>query len=137
MFFNSMGAGERKLTYKAGDLIKEEVIVPVKNGSKYINAKSIAFCEGLGKETRIKLITGEDIQATVSIDTVDRLLGQINYFRVNSNFIVAIWSIKNRKTFTKDNPVLTLNPDPGKIVTVDPTVMEGFMSWADLIKYDK
>ena len=43
--------------------------------------------------------------ATFPIDSVDRLLGQINYFRVNSGFVVAIWAIKNRKTFSKDNPV--------------------------------
>ncbi|MEI6851381.1 MAG: toxin-antitoxin system YwqK family antitoxin [Bacteroidota bacterium] len=137
MFFNDLGAGERKLTYKDSYLMKEEVIVPTKGGNKYINAKSIAWCEAIGKETHIKLITGEDITATVAIDTVDRLLGQINYFRVNSTFEVAIWAIKNRKTFNKDNPVLTLNPDPGKLVSVDASVMEGFMSWADLIKYDK
>jgi antitoxin component YwqK of YwqJK toxin-antitoxin module len=137
MFFNDLGAGERKLTYQASNLIKEEVIIPTKSGNKYINAKNIAFCEGLGKETHIRLIAGDEVMASVSIDTVDRLLGQINYFRVNPNFIVAIWAIKNRKTFNKDYPVLTLNPDPGKVVTVDPSVMEGFMSWADLIKYDK
>jgi antitoxin component YwqK of YwqJK toxin-antitoxin module len=137
MFFNDLGAGERKLTYNASNLIKEEVIIPIKGANKYINTKTIAYCEGLGKETRIKLITGDEVMASVSIDTLDRLLGQINYFRVNPTFIVAIWSLKNRNSFNKDNPVLTLNPDPGKLVTVDPSVLEGFMSWADLIKYDK
>lgn len=137
MFFNELGAGERKLTYKLGDLLKEEVIVPVKGGLTYINAKTIAWCEGQGKETLIKLIEGKEVRANISIDTVERLLGQINYLRVNPNFVVAIWSIKNRKTFTKDNPELILSPDAGKPVMVDASVIEGFMSWADLIKYDK
>lgn len=136
MFFNELGAGERKLTYKGSSLLKEEVIVPTKGGNKYINAKSIAWCEALGKETLIKLIAGDEITASVNIDTVERLLGQINYFRVNPGFVVAIWSVKNRKTFNKDNPVLTLNPDPGKLVVVDPEVLAGFMSWAGLIKYE-
>jgi antitoxin component YwqK of YwqJK toxin-antitoxin module len=137
MFFNDLGQGERKLTYKNSFLLKEEVIVSTKSDNKYINAKSIAWCEAIGKTTLIKLITGDDVIAIFPIDSVDRLLGQINYFRVNSGFVVAIWAIKNRKTFSKDNPVLVLHPEPGKAVSVDPSVMEGFLSWADLIKYEK
>jgi antitoxin component YwqK of YwqJK toxin-antitoxin module len=137
MFFNDMGAGERKLTYKSSILLKEEVIVPTKSGNKYVNAKSIAWCEAVGRETLIKLVTGDEVLAMVGIDTLDRMLGQINYFRVNSGFVVAIWAIQNRKSFNAGNPLLTLNPDPGKAVSVDSSVMEGFMSWADLIKYDK
>ena len=135
MFFNDIGAGERKLTYKQSILQKEEVIVQTKAGNKYINAKDIAYCEAQGKETRIKLNAGDEIIAIVGLDTVERLLGDINYFRINSTFVISIWAMKNRKTFTKENPVLTLNPDPGKVVTVDASVMEGFMSWAELIKY--
>ena len=135
MFFNDIGAGERKLTYKQSYLLKEEVIIPTKAGNKYINAKDIAYCEAQGKETRIRLNAGQEIIAITTLDTIDKLLGGTNYFRINSTFVIAVWSIKNRKTFNKDNPVLTLNPDPGKVVTVDSSVMEGFMSWADLIKY--
>jgi antitoxin component YwqK of YwqJK toxin-antitoxin module len=134
MFFNDIGAGERKLTYKASELLKEEVIIPTKSGNKYINAKSIAFCEGIGKETRIKLVAGDEIMASVPLDTIEQLLGDVNYFRINQAYVVAIWAVKNRKTFNKDNPVLTLNPDPGKVISVDPAKLEGFMSWADLIK---
>ena len=137
MFFNDLGAGERKLTYKASKLIKEEVVFPAKGANKYINVRDIAFCEGQGKETIIRLNAGDIIETTLTLDAVERLLGEVNYFRVNSNFIVSFWSVKNRKTFDKDNPVLTLNPDPGKAVSVANEYMSGFMSWADLIHYDK
>ena len=55
MFFNDLGQGERKLTYKNSFLLKEEVIVPTKSGNKYINAKSIAWCEAIGKDDSHKI----------------------------------------------------------------------------------
>lgn len=137
MFFNDLGAGERKLTYKSGDLLNEEIIFTTKSGNKFISSKDIAYCEGIGKETLIKLNSGEEILSIYSLDNVERLLGGVNYFRVNHSFVIAFWSVKNRKTFSKENPVLKLNPDPGKVVEVDTSYMVGFMSWAGLIKYDK
>lgn len=136
MFFNPNGQGERKLTYKNSMLIKEEIILKTKAGSKNINPKDVAFCESAGPETKVRLNSGEEVMASTTIDTVERLLGQVNYFRVNNNFIVALWAIKNRKSFNKDNPELILNPDPGKKVLVDFSVLEGFLYWAAILKYN-
>ncbi|MEI6124193.1 MAG: LytTR family transcriptional regulator DNA-binding domain-containing protein [Bacteroidota bacterium] len=137
MFFNGNGTGERKLTFKLGNLLKEEIIVTTKAGLKNINVKEIAFCERKDTTVYVRLNSGEQIQISNKIDDMDRLLGDFNFYRVNVNFIISMWSFKNRKTFKADNPVLTLNPDPGIPVVVEKELVEGFMSWTGLIKYNK
>ncbi len=137
MFFNDKGAAERRLTFKAGNLLNEELVLASKSGNKYINIKDIAFCEKKDSSVFIRLNSGEQILVPYTLTDLERILGEVSYFRINANFIISIWSLKNRKTFSQDNPVLTLNPDPGIPVLIDKAEIEGFMSWAGLIKYDK
>ncbi len=136
MFFNENGFGDRKLTYKAGTVVKEEIITMNKNEKVCTNILDIAYCEQKGTEIFIRLNSGEQIPVSYNLSQMENLLGENHFFRVNANFIIALRSFKNRKTFNIDNPVLTLNPDPGIPVVVEKSLLEGFMSWAGMIKYD-
>lgn len=137
MFFNENNFGERKLTYKNGTLLKEEIILKHQEGSiKYINIEDIAYCYFKDKSTIIKLNSGEELPFSTDFNELEKQLGQYKFFRVKQDFIVSAWSVKNRKTFNTSNPVLILNPDPGKQIEVQKDNLEAFMSWAGIIKYE-
>lgn len=136
MFFNENGLGDRKLTYKGGSLVKEEILVSSKGVSTFVAVSDIAYCYAEKNEVHLKKSSGEEFVTTTSLDDLEKLLDQFNFFRISPDFVIARWSLKNRKDFNKENPVLVLNPDPGKQVKVHPDKIEAFMSWASLMKYE-
>ena len=136
MFFNENGFGDRKLTYKNGILDKEEIVVQSQGTSKFVNADEIAYCFSDKSSVHIKLNSGDDIVVSLNLTDLEKLLDQFNFLRINPDFIISRWSVKNRKTFTKENPVIVLNPDPGTKVLVHSDKLEAFMSWVALIKYE-
>lgn len=137
MFFDENGLGNRKLLYKDGSLAKEEILVLAKGVNTFVAVSDIAYCYSEKNEVHIKKSSGEEFISTTSLDDLEKLLDQFNFFRISPDFIISRWSLKNRKEFKKENPVLVLNPDPGKPVKLSPDKLEGFMSWAALIKYEE
>lgn len=136
MFFNEGGLGNRKLTYKNGTLQKEEILLVSKGVNMFIVMTDIAYSFLEKGEVHVKKNSGEEIISTIKLDELEALLDEFNFFRISPDFLISRWSLKNRKSFTKDNPVIVLNPDPGKQVLVHPDKIEGFMSWASLMKYE-
>ncbi len=137
MFFNENGLGSRKLTYNNGALAKEELLVPVKGSAgNWLVVGDIAFCFSDKDGCHVKKNSGEEILSTVTLNELEQLLDQFNFFRISPDFLISRWSLKDRKLFSKENPVIVLNPDPGRPVKVHPDKLEGFMSWASLMKYE-
>ncbi len=136
MFFSEAGLGNRKLTYKDGLLIKEEILINAKGFSTFVVEKDIAYCYFDKDEVHIRKNSGEEFITSSKLNELETLLDEFNFFRISPDFIISRWSLKNRKTFTKDNPAVILNPDPGRQVMVHPDKIEGFMSWASLMKYE-
>jgi len=137
MFFSENGLGNRKLTYNNGTLMKEEVLVPVKSGAgSWVVVGDIAFCFADKDGCHVKKNSGEEILSSTTLNDFEKLLDPFNFFRVSPDFLISRWSLKDRKLFSKENPVIVLNPDPGRPVKVHPDKLEGFMSWASLMKYE-
>jgi antitoxin component YwqK of YwqJK toxin-antitoxin module len=136
IFYSEAGVPQRRIAYEKDAIKKEELILQTKAGPVTLELSKIAYCEALGTEVKFRLNTGEEIQAKIPLADAEFLLGQFDFMRVNDSFVVAAWAIKNLKTFDTQNPLLTLKPDPGKVVKVDSVYMEAFQSWAGLLKFD-
>ncbi|HOY30965.1 MAG TPA: LytTR family transcriptional regulator DNA-binding domain-containing protein [Bacteroidales bacterium] len=136
MFFDEKGLGDRKLTYKNGSLVKEEILVMSKGNYTFVVMADIAYCFSDMNEVHVKMNSGVEVITSAPLGELEKLLDQFNFFRISPNFIISRWCVKNRKDFVKENPVLILNPDPGKTVMVHPDKIDSFMSWASLLKYE-
>ncbi|HNW89523.1 MAG TPA: LytTR family transcriptional regulator DNA-binding domain-containing protein [Bacteroidales bacterium] len=136
MFFDENSLGNRKLTYNKGQRVKEEILVKDNGPGTWVVVDDVAYCFSENKEVHIKKNSGEEIITTTPLDDLEKRLDQFNFFRISPDFLISRWSLKNRKAFTKENPVLVLNPECGKLVKVNPDKIEGFMSWASLMKYE-
>ncbi len=136
MFFDENSLGNRKLTYNQGQRVKEEILVKDNGPGTWVFVDDVAYCFSENNEVHIKKNSGEEIITPTSLNDLEKRLDQFNFFRISPDFIISRWSLKNRKAFTKENPVLILNPECGKPVKVHPDKIEGFLSWASLMKYE-
>lgn len=136
MYYNPAGSGERRITYRKGIELKEEIQVMIPGMLKIINILDIAYVFMNAGKGIIRLNSGEEVTTPLGMDDFDRMLNEYRFFRVAPDFIVSAWSVKNRKSFVKENPVLVLNPTVNREVKVQPEVVEAFMLWAGILQPD-
>ncbi|MEI6765233.1 MAG: LytTR family transcriptional regulator DNA-binding domain-containing protein [Bacteroidota bacterium] len=134
MYFTELGPTDKRITYRNGQISKEEIAVQANLVIQYIDIYTIAYIFSEKGKCSIRLKDGNDIPITKKLEEMEYVMNDSKFFRVNPEYIVAIWSIKNRTTFSREDGKLELYPKPSKDVIVASDKLQGFLHWAGLIK---
>jgi antitoxin component YwqK of YwqJK toxin-antitoxin module len=135
MYFNEVGQAEKRLTYANDNVTMEEITVrgPDKKVA-YLDIDKIAYIFNSGGKVTIRTREGLDLASERTIDEFLTIINEYKFYRVNANYIIALWSFTNRKTYSSTTRLLDLNPAASGQVYVADTYAEGFLHWAGLVK---
>lgn len=134
MYFTELGPTDKRITYRNGQVNKEEIAIQANGALKYYDIYSIAYIFSEKGVCSMRLKDGTDVPVSKKINEMEYVMNDSKFFRVNPDYIVAIWSVKNRTSFSKETGKLELFPKPNKDVIVAGDKLQGFMHWAGLIK---
>jgi antitoxin component YwqK of YwqJK toxin-antitoxin module len=135
MYFDDLGRADRRLTYSGGNIIKEEInIRGIDKQNNYIDIEKIAYVFNNNGSVTIRMNDATDYITVRKMDDFRYTLNENKFFRVNTNYIVSLWSITNKKAYTDSQRILILKPETSAPVIVADDAAAGFLHWADLIK---
>lgn len=135
MYFTEIGQADKRHTWSSGSLVKEEITTRESGKAVlYLDIDKIAYVFNNQGKVTIRMNDGTDYISERTIEEFTRLLNEYKFYRVNANYIISLWSLQNRKTYSVYERMVVLKPASAAAVFVSDDCAEGFRHWAGLIK---
>jgi antitoxin component YwqK of YwqJK toxin-antitoxin module len=135
MYFTEQSISDKRITYSHDNILKEEINVrgPDKK-TTFIDMYNIAYVFKSEGKVTIRLNDGTDLVSERTMDDFQYVLDEYKFFRLNANYIISLWSVTNRTTYSNSQRVVILKPATTSTVYVADEAAEGFLHWEGLIK---
>ncbi len=98
---------------------------------KTLLTDDIAYCYSENKATYAKNITGQNWPMDYNLDTLENMLPNSKFFRINRQYIVNINAIEEMKIYTKSRIIVKLKPDCKEQPVVSTERSAEFKNWLD------
>ncbi len=116
-----------------GKVFKKRFLVQVGNKLKNINCVDIAYFFSANKSNYFKTFDGGLYPVDYSLEALENILDQNDYFRINRQYLISINSIVSMTAWSRSRVKLHLRPEPVEsdiIVSIERST--DFKKWLDL-----
>ena len=97
---------------------QQRILVRIGNNLKLIDLSNTAYITTYNKMTVITTKTGQKLNVDYSLDKLEAMLDDRNFFRINRQFIVNIEAIKKMSMASKSRVRLELDPPSQELIIV-------------------
>ena len=113
---------------------KSRFLVQVGDTFRHVQTEDIAYFYSEDKYVFLHLFTGKRYIINYTLEQLDTLLSQKQFFRVSRNFIVNIRSVNKITKFFAGKMELHLQPEPPQDVMVSRRRSRDFLKWMDELR---
>ena len=108
---------------------QQRILVRIGNNLKLIDLSNTAYITTYNKMTVITTKTGQKLNVDYSLDKLEAMLDDRNFFRINRQFIVNIEAIKKMSMASKSRVRLELDPPSQELIIVSTDRSPKFKKW--------